>query len=530
LPVGLLSLATVLNEGGRHKASVLDFNYMHAANPGLFGGNLDECIQRSVDRILDYAPGFVSIYSMCSTHCYAILLAEEIKSREPGVIVALGGPHASVTAAETLAVCPSIDLIGLGEGEMQISRIVTAFEEANPAACNGIMYRAGDEIVAAPPGELAEDLDSLPLLDYSLVNYDITGTWNMNIEVGRGCPYGCTFCSTSRFWQRRCRVKSAERIYQEMLMLSREYNICSFRFVHDQFVTNRHNVSDLCDMIVKGGHDWKWGCNARIDTVDRALLEKMAAAGCRTILFGIETGSAAMQKKIRKNIDLNIINTILPILRELNLRVFFTFIYGYPSETEEDVTQTLDLIHKLYGYFSKDRNRIQMFITLNKLSVFPGTPIYEEIKDELNANGRPASELNPASWNHARLNQVIGNRNIFPHYYDLDNEMSRAYDGLKVYYQYICRALVNYFEGTYRLLKEEFTTYNQIYFSFSRFFGEEIYTLENQTYANKLAFVYFCLEMFKKYIDNAYFSQYQAQIKEMFRFEYTLFKSMARAV
>lgn len=80
---------------------------------------------------------------------------------------------------------------------------------------NGLAARNNGNIFINKNKCLVDDLDKLPYVDYSLLE-DIDIKKQVNIDVGRGCPFSCTFCSTSIFWKRRYRLKSKERLIEEM--------------------------------------------------------------------------------------------------------------------------------------------------------------------------------------------------------------------------------------------------------------------------------------------------------------------------
>jgi len=146
-----------------------------------------------------------------------------------------GGPQASLTAEHSLRSFPWIDVIGIGEGENTIESIADALcTNKDFDNIKGVAYRKHGEIICSSELNLIADLDELPFIDYSLINMeDITA---VALDVGRGCPFGCTYCSTKTFWKRAFRLKSSQRILTEikyMINLSHKNNVAVIISNHD---------------------------------------------------------------------------------------------------------------------------------------------------------------------------------------------------------------------------------------------------------------------------------------------------------
>src|SRR5262249_48402881 len=127
----------------------------------------------------------------------------------------------------------------------------------------------------------------------------------MFLEVGRGCPFQCEFCSTAPYWHRRHRVKSPTRILEEIRTVQHLFGTKRVHFTHDLFTTNGTWVKSMCEALIGAGSPVGWTCSARTDTVDEYLLSLMKEAGCSAIYFGLESGSERILREIKKNIPLS---------------------------------------------------------------------------------------------------------------------------------------------------------------------------------------------------------------------------------
>src|SRR5262249_2468707 len=104
------------------------------------------------------------------------------------------------------------------------------------------------------------------------------GLTTLSVEAGRGCPFQCTFCSTASFFGRKYRLKSPEKLCEELDFLHAEYGLGHFSLTHDLFTVDRRKVIAFCREVA--GRGYSWDCSARTDCVDEELLALMSEAGC----------------------------------------------------------------------------------------------------------------------------------------------------------------------------------------------------------------------------------------------------------
>src|SRR5262249_5194491 len=136
-----------------------------------------------------------------------------------------------------------------------------------------LWYRDGDRIVHTPRRPVIDDLDTLPVPSFHLVediaDYFAKGVERfIEIEAGRRCPFDCNFCSTSLFFARKYRVKSPERLLSEMRWLRDNWGIRAFGLIHDNLTSNKEKVRQFCQHILDAGESFSWFCSSRTDTID----------------------------------------------------------------------------------------------------------------------------------------------------------------------------------------------------------------------------------------------------------------------
>src|SRR5262249_11540905 len=150
----------------------------------------------------------------------------------------------------------------------------------------GLTYRSKGQPRRTPNAAVIKDLDALPTPAYHLTG-ELRGAPRATLEMGRGCPFSCTFCSTNDFFRRNFRLRSPERILQDMRSLAVAYGVSDFDLIHDMFTVDKRRVVVFCKAMIASGEKFTWACSARTDCVDEELLELMAEAGCQGLFFGI---------------------------------------------------------------------------------------------------------------------------------------------------------------------------------------------------------------------------------------------------
>ncbi len=350
---GTLLLGTILLNAG-FKVDVLRFCEISS-----FKKDYNQFIKDIVDKIIKISPKVLSIYSLWPDYHIMLRIAKEVKfASNNEIIIAFGGPQATATAEETLKAMSFVDFVCTGEGDNTVVPFFTALLHNNLDGLKdipGLCYRYNGDIIYNKDMPPLCNLDSLPYWDDRLYLRHYTFPLsNANsdslffpIDVGRGCPFSCTFCYTCRFWKRTYRLKSPDRIIAEIRYYMEKFGIHSFRFSHDAFTSNNKLVEEICDRIIDEGLEITWDCGARIDCLTEDLVLKMKKAGMISIQLGVESGSPRMQKLINKNLNLDNVNGMVSFLLKNKISVILFFIFGFPDETEGDLAATLKLHYDL---------------------------------------------------------------------------------------------------------------------------------------------------------------------------------------
>jgi len=414
-PVGLLSLAAVL-EGKGLQPEVIDLNRIYYQ--WLQGPNKTDFCAFAGDWFANRDFDFFGFSTVCSSYPLTLRLATEVKRAHRNSVVALGGPQASVVDISTLSAFPAIDLIVRGEAEQSLPDLVDALTAGRSlAAVQGITFRQDNTAVRNPEAPLVADLDALPFPAFHLFP-DVRHCRHFPMELGRGCPFACTFCSTNDFFRRKFRLKTPEHMIAEMRRVRQTYGIASFELVHDMFTVDRKRVVAFCEALLESRSknkedDFTWGCSARTDCVDEELIELMSRAGCRGIFFGIESGSARMQKVIDKGLELNDSADRVRSCDKFKINTAVSLMAGFPDETMDDLRATAAFFVDSLRYDHADPQ-------LSILAPLADTPIQKQHKDALVLSDDVA-DMSYRGWRQERPDHALiaGYPEIFSNFYSV---------------------------------------------------------------------------------------------------------------
>jgi len=324
----------------------------------------------------------------------AIDVSKIAKSVFPSAKTVLGGVHPSVMTDEVLKE-ESIDFVIRGEGEETLNELISGKEIAK---ISGLSYKIGNKIIHNQSRPVVQDMDTLPIPAYHLLPikkyFPAKGSYKrlpaMGMMTSRGCPGRCTFCM-GNYLGDKIRVRSAEKIFEEILLLHNKYGIKEISFYDDTFTTRKENVKKLCEKIISEKLDISWSCFARVDFVDEDLLKIMKLAGCHQIMYGVESGDEEILKNIHKKISFEKVEKIVKITKKLGIEVRAAFMFGNPGETIETMQKTIDYAIKL-------KPDVVIF---NITTPYPGTEMFKWAKEK--------GILITENWNEYDLSKPIMN-------------------------------------------------------------------------------------------------------------------------
>ncbi len=363
-PLGLMYVGSAL-EGNDYKVKIID------------GGAFDYSDEEIIRESKKFNPHIVGVYCNTSGFKRVMGFCRKFK-RVMNIPTIIGGPHA-IIQPEEIIVNDCVDYVVTGEGEITLPELLNALNKNKPLKnILGIFYKKNGKINKNPKRPLIEHLDSIPfparhLVDmnkYYIAPHHYKRKPMTNMIVSRGCPFNCSFCTSSRMWGQRYRIRSVENVIEEIKFLVKEYKIKEIGFWDDLFSANKQWIHKFCDQLLKDKIDITWYCDMRVNIVDPDLLRKMKKAGCWCILYGFETMNQLLLDSINKRCTVQDIRNAIKWTKEAGIEIRGNFILGLPNETPEIAKEVIKEICKSNPHYAK--------FTL--LTPFPGTPLYDDVK------------------------------------------------------------------------------------------------------------------------------------------------------
>ena len=294
------------------------------------------------------APDVVGLTAVTASFPSAAATARAVKQVSPDILTILGGVHASTDPIGAMRGAPEVDAVVSGEGEHTMQALLDALDGGrirDPGSIEGLVWRDGaGQIQRNAPRASIADLDSLPTpkRDGLVWPQDIHPTFYQAMITLRGCPYRCIYCAVPGSSDRRTRYRSAAHVVDEIASLRQRHDI-PYLFFHDSvFSLHRGRTVEICDLLIERGLQLPFACQTRADRVDPDLLDRLKAAGCHQIFFGIESGDLDSLKKIRKKMSLGVIEEAVAQVKARGIRCTGFFMVGFPWETEALVLKTAD--------------------------------------------------------------------------------------------------------------------------------------------------------------------------------------------
>jgi len=372
-PLGLLSLIAVLR---KHFPDKFEINLVEQA---LY--DLDA--QEVKKRMIEFKPEILVFSAMSVEGNELRELCAIAKQQFPEVPVWIGGPHATVFYDWELKT-GNVDAVCLGEGETAFREMIEAWLAGEPLdGVPGLALMREGEVVTTPERQPIEDLDSLPLPAWDMIDFSLySRAPSMNAFVKnmpwailfttRACPYQCIYCHN--IFGKKVRKRSVDHVMSEIETLTRVHGVREIHIVDDIFNLDIERAKAICDEIVRRGIKVSiaFPNGLRGDRMDRELIQKLKRAGCYCITYAVETASPRLQKRIRKNLDLEKIKQTIEWTYEEGLITQAFFMLGFPGESVDEMRRTIR--------FALEAKLIRAwFFTV---VVYPRTGLYHLAKEE----------------------------------------------------------------------------------------------------------------------------------------------------
>jgi anaerobic magnesium-protoporphyrin IX monomethyl ester cyclase len=356
MPLGLLYLAARLEQDG-HEVVLEDMQLASAP------------ITRLRKTLLRTTPQVVGITSFSINLHSAGRLLRAVRHLCPEAITVWGGPHVSFDDENVLRHNPWVDVIVRGEGEETLTEVAKRAGAGDGFdGIPGTTWRKPDgEIRRNLTRPFQKNIDLWPRPAWHLLKLSQYLAFGDGVSVltSRGCPHRCVFCVGRKMIGAQGRFRDPIAVVDEMEALTR-FGFKRIRVEDDLFTFRKERAVSICREIDRRKLPIQWRAYARVDTVDPQLLGWMKKAGCERLLFGAESGSPEILKRIRKGITPEQTRRAVEMTRQAGIGVLASFVLGLPGETPVTLKQTVEFADSL-----------QVPYTLNLLTPYMGTEIRE---------------------------------------------------------------------------------------------------------------------------------------------------------
>jgi radical SAM superfamily enzyme YgiQ (UPF0313 family) len=367
-PLGLLQIATSVQNAG-YKVNILDclknakkksiilpkkYNYIKKyydeSNKSPFRlfskyyhfGMSWEEIYRQIER---YSPDIVGVASSFSPYYeYAIKCAQITKEINKKIITVIGGAHASVMP-ETLLKSGFVDFVIKGEAEYAFVKLLESIVKNQKDKIDigkGILFCNDGFIDGNNDYNVVKDLNELPLNDLTLVKENNDSLSMAMIQTSRGCPMKCNFCSTPSSPCGSYRVKTPEKVSEEILYYKNNFDITHIDIEDDNFTADYERSLQILDFAAKNAKVKLSAMNGLAGVfLNKVLLDKMKEAGFSKINLSVVTTDLEVNKKIERKGSFLHLENIIRYADSLGMEVETHFIIGIPGEEKESTMNTL---------------------------------------------------------------------------------------------------------------------------------------------------------------------------------------------
>lgn len=360
-PLGLGYIAAVLEKNG-HEVAIVDSLLLRYS------------VDEAADYIAGQKPDIVGISVMSPNYEGAKELSAQIKKRI-NVPLVFGGPHCSLLPVITMEQCRSVDFLIYGEGEFVFPLLIEAISgRLSYSDIPQLCFRdTNGRVIMNKQEHPAHDLDEVPFPAHHLFDAALYPANTCTLVTSRGCSYSkCAFCARAGLLYEKYRRRTVTNVIQELESLYKGYRYDTVIFFDDNFVQDEDWVVEFCDSLAQKRLALKWYCNGRVDTITEKMVEKMARAGCDTIMYGIESGDQGLLDHIEKGISIQQVKDAVKITKKFNIKTWGYFMLGLPGETPESGKKTAQFAVDLGLDFAQ----------FTPPKVFPGTKLYDLCRQE----------------------------------------------------------------------------------------------------------------------------------------------------
>jgi anaerobic magnesium-protoporphyrin IX monomethyl ester cyclase len=370
-PLGTLQAASVVRASG---FDVSVFDVALRDNPEEIKPSLEK---ENPNYLVIYDDGFNYLTKMCLTVMReaAFRMAELAKHQGCTVIIS----SSDSTDHYEKYFLHGVDYVIRGEGEETLKELLMNLEKNEPLeSIAGLAFQKNNETIVTRPRAVMRDLDLLPIPAWDLIDLDPYrklwmkhhGYFSLNLATTRGCPYKCNWCAKP-IYGNRYNSRSPAHVIHEIELLKKNYSPDHFWMSDDIFGLKPGWIAQFRNLTRERNLKFRYKIQSRVDLLlEENNIEALAESGADTVWVGAESGSQKILDAMDKGTTIEQISEARLLLKQKGIKAAFFLQFGYPGETKEDVSATLQMVLDLMP----DEIGISVSYPL------PGTKFYENVK------------------------------------------------------------------------------------------------------------------------------------------------------
>lgn len=304
-----------------------------------------------------FKPDIVGFPCTTGMHVWASGFAAALKKRLDCMVV-IGGPHA--TFFPEIIREEGVDVVCRGEGEYALlalaGNVDRGVDSTDTANC---WFKKNGSVIRNEVRDLTSALDELPFPDRDLYisKYPHLNKSQKAIIGGRGCPFDCTFCFNHAYKRlyhgkgKVVRYRSVDNIIAEIRQIRERHDIRTVYMQDDTFILNKAWVREFCRKY-REEIGLPFICLVRADLADGKTIRLLAETGCKSVFFGVETGSEDLRNRLlKKSVTNGQIVDAARLLKRSGIKFRTYNMLGLPGETLEQAFETVRINQEIGADF-----------------------------------------------------------------------------------------------------------------------------------------------------------------------------------